>query len=439
MKAIPDFAAKMGREGVSTSNTRLTRLLQRGGSDKPEILEAVHALSEAELVRFGLRAYHMNLLSLFGGTWSPEKIARTARAGAISKIIGGWEYHHHYLPSLTEAADVSQIEDIPLGLIKDILARGRGLLIASFHLGPMRYIPSDLAHAGIPTCLPLAADSFNDYHTGRTANPDAALWKHLRIVNAEDHGGALALAKTLARGGCVLSTIDGNTGLDGPRGDQRRASVRILGSTARVKTGLLDMAARFGSPILVVIAHMSGGKRLCRTAPAIDPGRALQGEESERFVAAAVQSAYSFFGAALQKHADEWSGGDRFHHWRVPCRLPERDIEDVARILGRDLAAGGRLAINHRRIVPLSGDADTIWSDAVTGKCYRLPARITGLARQLSARDGVGLDWLDQHAGSERSRIWTLLCQLAARDAIAAIEPPADLKPHKQLERLFVR
>jgi hypothetical protein len=287
----------------------------------------------------------------------------------------------------------------------------------------MRYLASDLAHAGIPICLPLADDSFNNYHTARTANPGAAVWKNLRIVRAEERGGSLALARTLAGGGAVIATIDGNTGLDGPLGDQRRTVVRILGSTARVKTGLLALAARFGSPVLVMIARTCGERRLCRTAPVIDPGRPLRGEEAEAFAEAAAQRAYSFFGAALREQAGEWSGGDHFHQWRMPAGLPRRDIEEVTRQLDRNLGAGGRIAINRRRIVPLNGSDDMIWSDAVSGRCYRLPGEMAGLADQLSAQGGVDLDWLDRHSGPERSRIWTFLCQLAARDAVLATEP----------------
>lgn len=424
MNAIPEFAASqnVGRHVGSPSPERLDHWLAHGWADKQQVSDAVHALSDAELMKFGLRAYQMNLLSLFGETWSQEKIAARARAAAISKILGGWEYHHNYLPGLTQAPGELQLADIPVDLVKDILARGRGLTIASFHLGPMRYLPSDLAHSGVSLCLPLARDSFKDYDTARKANPDAAVWRGLRVVNVEDNGGSLALAKTLAGGGCVLSTIDGNTGLDGPRGDQRRTTVRILDSTARVKTGLLSMAARFGSPILVMIAQTRGGQRRCRTAPLIDPGRALRGDEGERFAESAAQSAYSFFGTALQEQAGEWSGGDHFHQWRMPVRLPQRDIEEVERLLGRSLGAGGRLAINRRRIVPLNGDGYTIWSDAVSGRCYKLPAEMAGLAEQLSAQGGVGLDWLDRHSGPERSRIWTFMCQLAARDAIQATE-----------------
>jgi hypothetical protein len=427
MSAIPNFAASPGadRDAMPPGPERLMRLLG-GRGDRREIEEAAHALSDAELIAFGLRAYHMNLLSLFGESWSEEKIAATARAAAISKIIGSWDYHHHYLPSLTAAADEPQVGNVPTALIKDLLARGRGLVLMSFHLGPMRYLGSDLSHAGIPVCMPLARDSFANYESARAANPTAAVWERLRFVNVEDSGGPLALAKTLARRGCLMATVDGNTGLDGVRGDQQRMTVRILDSEARVKTGLFAMAARFGAPILAGIAHTSGGKRLCRTTPLIDPGAALAGEEAEHFVEAAAQSVYSFFGEALREHADEWCGGDLFHQWRVPSSLPRRDIGEVEQRLGRSLGAGGRLTVNRRRIVPLNGKGETIWSDAPSGKCFKLPVEMAGLARQLSAEgSGVGLDWLDRHSETERSRIWTFMCQLASRDAIRPMDGQA--------------
>jgi hypothetical protein len=417
-----NFAAQNAGGGGRASLELLDQWLADGRADKQQVSDAVHALSDAELTKFGLRAYHMNLLSLFGDTWSPEKVAATARAATISKIIGGWEYHHKYLPGLTQAAGEMQIEDVPADLCKDILARGRGLTVASFHLGPMRYIGSDLALSGIPVRVPLASDAFKDYDTARAANPEAALWQNFRIVNVEENGGSLALAKALAAGGCITSAIDGNTGLDGPRGDQRRTTVRILGTTARVKTGLLSMAARFGSPILVIIARTVEGRRTCRTAPVIDPGRPLRGEEGESFAETAAQIAYSFFGAALQEQAHEWSGGDHFHQWRVPASLAPRDTEEVEQLLSRTFAAGGRLGINRGRIVPLRGDGDTVWSDAVSGKCYKLPAEMAALAEQLSDPGGVDLGWLDRRPGPERDRMWTFMCQLAARDAIKAAE-----------------
>jgi hypothetical protein len=416
------IVTKDGVQGGGPLGLAALKRLLSGGGDQRQVTDAVHALSDAELMQFGLRAFHMNLLSLFGQTRPPEEIARTARAAAISKILGGWEYHHHYLPRLSTTPDRPRISDLPIGEIKDILSRGRGLVVVSFHLGPMRYLPSDLAHAGVPTCIPLATDAFGDYASARAANPGAALWTGFRIVNVEEAGGAVTLAKVLAGGGCVVSAADGNTGLDGPRGDHRRLEVRIGEALARVKTGLFAMAARFGAPVLVAPTYTCAGERVCRVGPLIDPGSALKGRDNDDFAEAAARAAYAFFGAALEDHADEWCGGDLFHQWRVPSKPPRHDLAEVARGLSRSLAEGGRLAINRRRIVPLEGPCEIVWSDAPSGRCYRLPAEMADLAALLAEPGGVGLEWIDRHVGAERSQLWTLLCQLASHEAIHAVK-----------------
>jgi hypothetical protein len=318
----------------------LERLLARRDVSLREIEDRVESASDAELLPFGLRAYRLNLLSLFGNSWPREKIFATARRAAMSKILGGWEHHHHYLPGLRATGNEPQLRNAPTELARTLLARGRGLIVMSFHLGHMRLIATDLAHSGISICGPLASDAFNNYRTARIANPLAALWTHLRVVNVEERGGSFTLARTLARGGCVFSTIDGNTGLDGPHGNQRRTCVPLLEATAKVKTGLFDLAARFGSPIMIVIAHSDRQNRVCRLAPVIDPGKALLGEESKCFVEATTREAYAFFGATLIDHADEWCGGDLFHQWRVPRHTPPRDPAAVARDLTLRLAEG---------------------------------------------------------------------------------------------------
>lgn len=419
LKSQHSVEAHIDSDGDQSNIVRLNELLSRNDADKDEVLSSIMALSDAELVSFGLNAYRMNIMSLFGEIWSQSRIAEVARGATISKIWLGWEYHHHYLPQLTSTPGELQLKNFPIDLVKRQLAQGRGLVIVSFHQGHMRYIPSDLAHAGIPTCMPLACDSFNDYETARIANPDAVMWTCFKYVNVEERGGSIALARTLAKGGCIFATIDGNTGIDGPRGDDRRAMVQILGSTARVKDGLIRMAARFGSPILPMIAHTVDGEKVCQIASIIDPGRPLSGGEAERFVAAAVQEAYSCLAQDLLSFAGEWCGGDLFHQWRVPSVSTSRQIEEVEHRLTQDLKAGGRVMINTRRIVELPRHNDVVWTDVMTLRCYKLPKEMIGLVDKLSAdRGGVDLDWLDRQSDPERSRMWRFMCQLASRDAI---------------------
>lgn len=409
--------------GDRSSIEGLEELMADPAATSDEVLRALQALNDSDLMSFGLAAYRMNLLSLFSDRWSQKEIAETARQAAISKIWGGWEYHHHYLPRLTSAPEPPQLGELPAEMIRNLLEKGRGIVVVSFHLGHMRYIPSDLAHAGISTTLPLARDSFNDYETARVGNPTAALWEHLQFVDVEEGSGTLSLARTLSKGGCVFSTIDGNTGRDGPRGGERRTTVRILGASARVKDGLIRMAARFGSPILLMIAHTVDGKRICTTAPIIDPGGPLSGAEAEHFVGRALQDAYSFLGQSLLSRAGEWCGGDLFHQWRVPSPACNREIEVVEKLLMQELEAGMRIAVNTRRIIQLPGEKEIVWTDVMTGRCYKLPLEMEGLIERLSNdTGGVSLEWLNGHDDLVRSRMWGLMCQLASKDAIRRSE-----------------
>jgi len=404
---------------------RLNRLLA-GPADPVEVRDMISALTDDELVGFGLNAYRINFMSLFGETWSAARIARAARDATISKMWLGWEYHHHYLPRLTAIPDAPRLENLPVEAVKSLLALGRGLVVVLFHHGHMRYVPSDLAHLGIPVVLPLARDSFNDYETARLLNPSAALWTCLKYADVEEGRGAIALAKSLARGGAVVATIDGNTGMDGPRGDDRRATVRVLGCAARVKDGLVRMAARFGSPVLPVMAHTDDGRRTCETSPAMDPGGPLSGGDADRFVQETLQRAYALLGREVAGLPGEWCGGDLFHRWRIPEAAPGRGVAEVECELAGDLERGGNATINAARIVVLPSDDDGIvWTDARTMRCYRLPAEMAGFADRLASDGGVDKAWLDRQGDVGRSRIWTLMCQLAARDAIRSRSGPA--------------
>lgn len=401
---------------------RLNDLLGRNDADPGEVRATIESLSDVELTAFGLNAYRMNLVSLFGARWPRERIERVAREAAISKIWLGWEYYHHYLPRLGAAPEPAQLRGFPADRIRELLALGRGLVMVSFHQGHMRHLPSDMVHAGIGMCLPLARDSFNDYHSAQQANPDAAIWAGFKYVNVEERGGALVLARTLAKRGCVFALIDGNTGIDGPRGEDRRETVRMLDSTVRVKNGLIALAARFGSPVLPIIAHEADGQRVCRVAPAIDPGGPLDGEDAQRFVAAATAQAYAFLADDLSSFAGQWCGGDLFHRWRIPDAPIHGADDEVEQRMRRDLGTGARVTLDERRIVELLGEGDLVWTDALTQRCYKFPAAMRELAERLTNGYGVDQRWLDGKADAQRATIWRFIGHLAARGALRSHE-----------------
>lgn len=404
---------------MSTAVERMNDLLSSDSADPAKVHERLCMLSDEDLSHYGLRSYRMNLMALLGRRKDAETIARLAREAAISKLWLGWEYHHYYLSRLQAEAGPAQLERLPVDVVTALLARGRGTVIATFHLGHMRHIPSDLAHAGIPIMVPLARDAYGNYESARLDRPDAALWRNFRHVCVEEPAGSLALARGLARGGCVLSTIDGNTGLDGPRGRDRRSVVEMLDTKARVKNGLVAMAARFGTPILPVIATTVDGRRVCHVFPVIDPGKPLAGDEAEVFVEASIRSLYRVLGETLLDSAAEWCGGDLFHQWRLPPDDACEAIPDAERWLQSVLERDGGVALDARRMMALSEQGERIFIDVHTMKCYRLPEHEGAFADLLQdAGRGVTREWLDALGDARRASVWHFLRLLASRGAL---------------------
>lgn len=405
----PGAAGRMSPDDVRT--------MLSGPGDAARVKVALSALSPDQLAAFGLGAYRINLVSLFGGTWSPECIEQAACDAARSKMWGGWHYHHAYLPSLTARPDVQQVVRIPMDTIADLLARGRGVLFATFHVGHMRFLASDIAQAGISITMPLAGDAYRDYRFAEASNPGAAVWSRMRYVNVEEKGGSLAIARVLARGGGVFSAIDGNTGIDGPHGGDRRACVRIHQRRAKVKDGLFRMAARFGTPILPLVAVTVDGRMHCLCSEVLDPKRALSGDDADRFVEDALQSAYGMFADAVAAHPGDWCGGDLFHQWRLPEAVEVLDADEARNALAEALADAGRVVMDRTRIVALSDADGTLWTDARTMRCYRFPEDLAPLAACLEA-DGVDARWLEALPDATGGRAHALLRQLLARRAL---------------------
>jgi lauroyl/myristoyl acyltransferase len=395
-------------------------LLSSDDAEPGQVQGHLRALSDEDMTHYGLRAFRMNLMALLGDRIDSEAIALLARKAAISKLWLGWEYHHHYLSRLDTAPEPAQLRQLPIDTVKALLAQGRGAVIATFHLGLMRHIPSDLAHAGVPVMVPLARDAYDNYESARRQNPDAALWRNFRHVCVEEAAGSLALARGLARGGCVLSTIDGNTGIDGPRGSDRRSIITMLDTKARVKNGLVAMAARFGVPILPVVATTMGAERVCHTSHVIDPEKPLTGEEAATFVETTVSTLYQILAETLLQSADEWCGGDLFHQWRLPRDCVDEPMHEAAQRLEAALEHNGKAGFDSSRVMPLSDRGERVFVDVHTMKCFRLPAAESEFVDLLQTPGrGVTRDWIDGLCEARRPSVWRFLCLLASRGALS--------------------
>lgn len=364
---------------TSSAVNHYEALLGKRNTSPAEMRNAIYTMDDNDLSSYGLSAYRMNLISLFGSSWSPQRINDAARAAALGKLWFGWEYYQEFLKKLGPGLIKPHLEGDLIERIRDLLAVGRGVLVVSFHQGHMRHIPSDIANAGIDMYIPLASDSWRNYQSAYRANPTAAMWNHFHYVDVEMPRGALTLARVMSRNGCVFSTIDGNTGMDGPRGEERRTLVKMHERRARVKDGLLTMAAKFGTPVLPVIAHTDEGRRVCQFAPVLDPGARLQGEAATKFVAEAAQTLYSMLADDLTTHADEWCGGDLFHQWRVAEPHGAAGLVEVEDAIRRVIHGRAKVIVNHVRATSLGNTDGMTIVDALSMRGYKVPPNARAL------------------------------------------------------------
>src|SRR5215216_4005708 len=106
---------------------------------------------------------YLNLLSVFGEELTNEEVQSLTIRCIKAKLLSECEYYL-YLGQLFEliksgprkphsATDQNllRLKGWDPGLIRSLLSRGRGLIICSFRLGAIRFVPVDLALQGFPT------------------------------------------------------------------------------------------------------------------------------------------------------------------------------------------------------------------------------------------------------------------------------------------------
>lgn len=396
--------------------------------DPDRVREGIEALAETELARFGLDFFHMNFLAIFGDEWPTEDIRRSAARATRNKLFRGWEYYKSYLEQLAGDHSIParpRLARLDTEAARNLLDGGNGLVICSFHLGSYRDIPTDLALSGMPCTMPLDAAAYADY-MNVCDTTRSSLVRSIEAVNVEDPAGVRALARTLKRGGFVFAYIDGNTGQDGPLGEESRTEVELLGYRVRVKNGLLRLAARFGSPVLPMMTVQRGAVGTVVADPVLQPSGRLKGSEQSSFVDEAVRKIYRFFEKGILEQPEQWETGCFFHRWRAGAGSPQSEamvpVEEARREVEEALCSGKALEMDRRRIVRITNGEEKIWTDARTLRSYKAPGDLAPALDQLSSADGLGRSWLDirqqQENGDSTARLFSYLAFLRSRNAI---------------------
>lgn len=409
---------------------------ERPASEKVERIrqyrEWLDALTGEEVAKSYQRHYsptYLNLLSAFVDELSPAEIHRLAVKCIKSKVWAESEFHYHLSWLLEEAksgaprADAARpfrLEGLDVGVVRDLLARGRGLIICTFRFGAVRFLSTEMALSGLPVNEAVNQHTFeimesalatlaeDESPTGADAAGSIRL---LRSVNAEDPLCTTRLVDALKREEIVGFCVEGNTGTDGPWGETSKEVVRFFNHNISAKSGAARIAAALGTPIMPVVVLREGeaSGRIVFHEPFF-PERGAKRTQREQFVGETMQSLYGLLEAYARRYPEQWEGWSALHRWRVPEASGGPESGDVERDDSGDasglLLRGKSFHVNRRRVALLQAKKGLVWVDLKTLKGYQNPPWAEGvdLLQALSEPRGIDGGWL-KDCGADPERV----------------------------------
>ncbi|HYG66776.1 MAG TPA: lysophospholipid acyltransferase family protein [Anaeromyxobacteraceae bacterium] len=183
------------------------------------------------------------------------------------------------------------------GLLSEVMARGKGMMFVTGHLGNWELLARRIARAGVPNAV--IAKAGGDANLNRFAEQLRAeggvttLWR-------EDHDTGRAIIRTFRQGKALGLLIDQDTKVQG-------VFAPFFGRPAWTPRSAADLALRFGAPVVVGTVHRRGpnpgdGHLLELTEVPYDPHPADEEAEVIRLTAACN----AVLEDAIRRHPAEW-------------------------------------------------------------------------------------------------------------------------------------
>jgi len=424
--AAPPPAPAAPQAGGDPGNPRVSAYLRDLDADPAAVHAAIQSLTPAELAAYGARAYHLNLLSLYGESWPCERVERAAGEAMRHKLWRGWEFYAGWrrtgraMEAAGDQADAAGRARVALDgwerALETLRGAGGQAVLCTLHLGAYRDLPLDLALLGYRLTLPVNTSAYEQTMDAlsRTHPLLRGRWK---LANVDRPGGSVALARAARQGDLLFAYVDGNTGTDGPWGEQGRTTVRFLGFEVRVKDGMARLAAALGAPVVPLVApRRPDGRAEVRVGEPLHPGGRLKGEAQDRFAHDATQALYAFFEPHVQHAPHQWESVCFLHRWRARPQPP-------AAPGGAELEAGRAYRIDRRRVAVLDTAAGPVLMNVRTLRSFRVPGWAGEVLARLGAPAGVGERWLAQAEMDEenRTRAWDFVSQLRAQGVVEPV------------------
>ncbi|WP_028298864.1 hypothetical protein [Olivibacter sitiensis] len=203
--------------------------------------------------------------------------------------------------------DLLQIE----GWGPDLLAplKRSPSIICTYHTGSYRLICYLLLQWGVPFSLLVSASSYKTEQQAMQERygplaKERGIAMDMELINAEAPHSLLHMAKAMNRGRCLLYFADGNKGLNAQAAARHLSSVRFLGGSLSVRTGMAWLAHALQVPIYPLLCHRLARDTVrYRHYPQLCP---QAGEGRESFVQRAAQTLYDHLADMMQHDASQW-------------------------------------------------------------------------------------------------------------------------------------
>lgn len=208
------------------------------------------------------------------------------------------------------------VEVSPPELLREVMARGRGMVFVTGHLGSWELLARRIARAGVPNAV-IAKSSWDRRidemaERFRAEGGVTTLWR-------EDPDTGRAIIRTFRSGKALGLLIDQDTSVQG-------VFVPFFGRLAFTPRAAADFAVRFGAPVVVGTVHRKG--------PRAADGHRLELEEipfssdppdREAEVARLTAACTAALEQAIRRHPAEWV----WMHERWRTRPPGEQADGI--------------------------------------------------------------------------------------------------------------
>jgi len=219
------------------------------------------------------------------------KLTRRERLRIVRKMMHSYDsmlFEFFRLPHLSRDELLGSMEVVGREHLEDAVARGRGVILASTHLGNWELAAVVIAHWGY-TLHAVAGVQLNRWLTGAVRDTKTELAIH--TVSHED--GMRKLMRALEHNDLVALMVDGDLYHHG-------APVEFFGRETRWPTGPGVLAQRTGALVLCGYCERRGaGKFRIVLERALDPATFPSAEALNAAVAATAER-------HIREHVDQW-------------------------------------------------------------------------------------------------------------------------------------